>query len=188
MHGESPAAQRRCNRQHLKHPSAGQPGVRCAVPAETLVVKAVPGAFGRTEGRDRPGSRRGRVDAHLRDLAPFVVAPQQEYAVRVPHFEREEEQERVQRKVAAVDEVACAAPGKRRSARGRRSRTKKEESALRRQPCHAKQLEQVVKLAVNVAHHLRGPGEPVTVQHRVYCGVKAPTMTCGTHRQREIQF
>lgn len=83
-----------------------------AVLSETLVVEAV----------------------HLGDLPRLVIATYERDAIRVAHFERQQEQERLDRVEAAIDEIA-------------------EEQVVRLGyvATDAKQLFQIVELSVNVA-------------------------------------
>lgn len=69
----------------VKDFAAVAPYVCAAVLAQTLIVEAVDGC----------------------DLARFVVAADQGYAVGVADFEAEEEEEGFKRVEAAVDKVAC---------------------------------------------------------------------------------
>lgn len=43
--------------------------------------------------------------AHLSDLSTLVVPPNEKDAVRIPHFQRQQQQERLHRVEAPVDEV-----------------------------------------------------------------------------------
>mmetsp|Transcript_3559 Transcript_3559/g.6806 ORF Transcript_3559/g.6806 Transcript_3559/m.6806 type:complete len:278 (+) Transcript_3559:505-1338(+) len=100
------------------------PHVGVAVLLEALVVKAV----------------------DLRDLAALVVAADERHALRVPHFEREQQQKRLDRVVAAVDKVAHEDVVDRRDL-----------------PADVEELEQVVELAVDVADDGGGDGHVVDV-------------------------
>mmetsp|Transcript_3560 Transcript_3560/g.6810 ORF Transcript_3560/g.6810 Transcript_3560/m.6810 type:complete len:278 (+) Transcript_3560:505-1338(+) len=100
------------------------PDVDRAVLAQALVVKAV----------------------DLRDLAALVVAADERHALRVPHFEREQQQKRLDRVVAAVDKVAHEDVVDRRDL-----------------PADVEELEQVVELAVDVADDGGGDGHVVDV-------------------------
>ena len=96
----------------VEHLGAVLPHRDRAVLAQALVVEAV----------------------DLSDLARLVVAPDERDAVRVAHFEREQQQEGLHRVEAAVDEVA-----------------QEQVVGLGHVAAHAEQLLQVVELAVYVA-------------------------------------
>jgi hypothetical protein len=97
-----------------------------------------------------------------------VVAPDKGHAVRIAHFEAEEEKKGLDRVEAAVDKVTwggdgCAVSGGAgsdargvASVRGQASHTHKEIVGVWWVAADAKELHQVVELAVDVAAYLRG--------------------------------
>ena len=103
---------RRRERQVVEAVGAGAPDVGVAVLAHALVVEAV----------------------DLGDLAALVVAADQRDAVRVPHLERQQQQEGLDRVEAAVDKVP-----------------EEEVGCPRGVPARHEQLAQVVELPVDVA-------------------------------------
>ncbi len=84
MHAKHTSIHHSPERQVVKHLAAVAPHIDAAVLAHALVVEAV----------------------HLRDLARLVVAAYQRDAVRIAHLERKQQQERLHRVEAAVDEIA----------------------------------------------------------------------------------
>lgn len=85
MHAEHAAVHDRAEREVVEHLAAPPPHVAAPVLALALVVEAV----------------------HLRDLPRLVVPPDEGDALRVPHLQREEEQEGLDAVEAPVDKVAC---------------------------------------------------------------------------------
>ena len=120
----------------VKHLAAVAPHARAAVLFHALVVEAV----------------------HLGDLSGFVVAADEGHAVRVADFEREEEQEGLDRVEAAVDIVACRKPSQCVSLfclNERETRTEEEVVCVGTLTADAEQLEEVKELAVDVTADLR---------------------------------
>mmetsp|Transcript_24322 Transcript_24322/g.77061 ORF Transcript_24322/g.77061 Transcript_24322/m.77061 type:complete len:332 (+) Transcript_24322:206-1201(+) len=117
----------------VEHVDARSPDGRVTVLLEALVVEAV----------------------HLRDLSALVVASDQRDALWVPDLERKQQQERLDRVVAAVDKVA-------------------HEDIVHggHLTADVEQLEQVVKLPVDVAHH-HGGG-----RHVVHIGLLHQDFLC----------
>ena len=85
-------------------------------------------------GLSRPVSFPHSLSSYLRDLAALVVAPDERDAVRVPHFQGQQQAKGFYAVKAAVDKVA-------------------QEEVVRagRGVADAEELEQVVELAVDVA-------------------------------------
>mmetsp|Transcript_39432 Transcript_39432/g.127611 ORF Transcript_39432/g.127611 Transcript_39432/m.127611 type:complete len:314 (-) Transcript_39432:100-1041(-) len=112
VHAEDLVLDQRRERQVVEDLCAVPPDVDRAVLAQALVVKAV----------------------HLRDLPRLVVAPQQRDPVRPAGLEQQQQRHRLDRVVAAVDEIAH-----------------EDVARLRAGASAVEQLQQVVELAVDVA-------------------------------------
>lgn len=84
MHAEYPAIDDGTERKVIKHLATVPPYARAPVLSHAFVVKAV----------------------HLRNLTALVVAPDERYSVRVPYFEREQQQKSFDAVEASVDVVA----------------------------------------------------------------------------------
>lgn len=161
---ENPPVDDSSEGQEIKHVGAVSPHVARSVLPLALVVEAV----------------------HLRDLARLVVPPDQRDAVRIPNFEDQEEEERLDRVEAAVYEVAWGlANAKQREARlggtsgrggrtrskpattglpvgGKQQRTHEDVICFRAVTANLKELHEVEELAVDVAADLMSaPAESV---------------------------
>mmetsp|Transcript_33163 Transcript_33163/g.105757 ORF Transcript_33163/g.105757 Transcript_33163/m.105757 type:complete len:344 (+) Transcript_33163:85-1116(+) len=112
VHAEDLVLDQRRERQVVEDLCAVPPDVDRAVLAQALVIKAV----------------------HLRDLPRLVVAPQQRDPVRPASLEQQQQRHRLDRVVAAVDEVAH-----------------EDIARLRARASAVEQLKEVVELAVDVA-------------------------------------
>lgn len=112
MHAKHTAVHNRTERHVVKHVAAVAPDVRTAILSCALVVEAV----------------------HLGNLPRLVVAPDERHPVRVSDFERQQQQECLDRVQAAVHKVA-----------------EKQVVGIRAHAAHTEQLHEIVKLAVNVA-------------------------------------
>jgi hypothetical protein len=85
VHAKHPPVHNRPQRQIVKHVAAIPPNVAAAIFSLTLVVEPI----------------------HLRDLPRLVVSADERYAIGIPDFEEQEQEERLDRVETAVDKVAC---------------------------------------------------------------------------------
>jgi len=142
VHAEDAAVDDGAEAHVVEHLAAVAPDARRAVLLHALVVEAV----------------------HLGDLTRLVVAADEGHAVRVPHLEGEEEEERLDRVEAAVDVVTCARSASqlgrfcvsRREREG--ERTEEEVVGVGALAADAEELEEVPELAMDVAADLRAGG------------------------------
>ncbi len=120
--------------QRVEHVHDGVPRVRHPVLAPRLLAEAIHlrGGF-----RDMaaPPAATARCALHLGYRARLVVAPQKRHAQRVLHLEREQQADCLHTVSSAVHVVA-----------------QEQEVVERRRSAHLEQLQQVVELAVDVAH------------------------------------